>query len=194
MTASEAFLADIVANPADDGLRLIYADWLEDNGQTDRAEFIRVQIERVRIRNLHPPADDEDRRIIRGFALYKRELELLPRMTGSAWLLACTDIWYTRGFVYRVRLKCQDWLEHGVILVRQHPLERVELEIEPIEDSDSVNGYLFQWSEIPDLPPNCLPEWLWEEIAVTYGSSFETPEDAKGALSATCLEWARRQP
>ncbi len=31
-------------NPDDDAPRLIYADWLEENGKPDRAEFIRVQI------------------------------------------------------------------------------------------------------------------------------------------------------
>ncbi len=40
-----AFLADIIANPADDALRLIYADWLEEQGEGARAEFVRVQIE-----------------------------------------------------------------------------------------------------------------------------------------------------
>ncbi len=40
-----ALLAAIIANPDDDQPRLAYADWLEENGQTERAEFIRVQIE-----------------------------------------------------------------------------------------------------------------------------------------------------
>jgi uncharacterized protein (TIGR02996 family) len=35
----EAFLQAIRANPADDGARLIYADWLEDNGDPERAEL-----------------------------------------------------------------------------------------------------------------------------------------------------------
>jgi uncharacterized protein (TIGR02996 family) len=40
----QAFLADIIENPQDDDIRLIYADWLEEHGDLDRAEFIRVQI------------------------------------------------------------------------------------------------------------------------------------------------------
>lgn len=39
-----ALLAAILADPADDTVRLVYADWLEENGQTARAEFVRVQI------------------------------------------------------------------------------------------------------------------------------------------------------
>ena len=45
MTPDDAFLADIFANPDDDGLRLIYADWLDEHGwRPERAEFIRVQV------------------------------------------------------------------------------------------------------------------------------------------------------
>jgi uncharacterized protein (TIGR02996 family) len=45
MTPDEAFLADIIAHPDDDTPRLIYADWLDEHGQPERAEFIRTQIE-----------------------------------------------------------------------------------------------------------------------------------------------------
>jgi len=41
----EGLLRDIRANRADDGPRLIMADWLEDNGDAVRAEFIRAQVE-----------------------------------------------------------------------------------------------------------------------------------------------------
>lgn len=43
-----ALLRAILEAPADDAPRLVYADWLEENGQTERAEFIRTQIELVR--------------------------------------------------------------------------------------------------------------------------------------------------
>ena len=36
-THEEAFLQDIVANPDDDAPRLIYADWLEEHGEAERA-------------------------------------------------------------------------------------------------------------------------------------------------------------
>jgi uncharacterized protein (TIGR02996 family) len=38
------FLAAIAANPDDDAPRLAHADWLEQNGDADRAEFIRLHI------------------------------------------------------------------------------------------------------------------------------------------------------
>jgi uncharacterized protein (TIGR02996 family) len=36
-------LRGIVENLDDDGPRLVYADWLDDHGDPERAEFIRVQ-------------------------------------------------------------------------------------------------------------------------------------------------------
>ena len=39
-----AFLRTILADPDDDAPRLIYADWLDENGDSDRAEFIRLQV------------------------------------------------------------------------------------------------------------------------------------------------------
>ncbi|HLW65058.1 MAG TPA: TIGR02996 domain-containing protein [Gemmataceae bacterium] len=45
---SDAFLKTIRENPDDDAPRLVYADWLDENGQPDRAEFIRLQIENAK--------------------------------------------------------------------------------------------------------------------------------------------------
>src|SRR3954451_19969395 len=56
MTDEAGFLRAVVADPADDAPRLVYADWLDDHGQPERAEFIRVQCELART-----PADDPRR-------------------------------------------------------------------------------------------------------------------------------------
>lgn len=44
MTDQDALLAAIIANPADDGPRLIYADWLRENGEEERGLAICAQI------------------------------------------------------------------------------------------------------------------------------------------------------
>jgi uncharacterized protein (TIGR02996 family) len=62
MSDAAALLAAIRASPADDAPRLVYADWLDEHGQPQRAEFIRVQCELAR-------ADST--------ALRRREAELL---------------------------------------------------------------------------------------------------------------------
>lgn len=45
MTDGERLLRRILENPADDATRLVYADYLEENGEAERAEFIRLQVE-----------------------------------------------------------------------------------------------------------------------------------------------------
>ena len=55
MTSDErAFLDAICEQPHDDTARLVYADWLTENGRADRAEFIRGEIELPRT----PPDTD----------------------------------------------------------------------------------------------------------------------------------------
>ena len=40
----DAFMTAILSEPQDDTVRLVFADWLDENGDRDRAEFIRLQI------------------------------------------------------------------------------------------------------------------------------------------------------
>ncbi len=50
MTRDEAaLLRAVVAAPDDDTPRLVFADWLDEHGQPDRAEFIRLQCELARL-------------------------------------------------------------------------------------------------------------------------------------------------
>src|SRR5262249_488094 len=44
MTDGDALLQTIIDNPDDDAPRLVYADWIEEHGEPERAEFIRVQV------------------------------------------------------------------------------------------------------------------------------------------------------
>jgi uncharacterized protein (TIGR02996 family) len=70
-----ALLAACRARPADDLPRLVLADWLDENGDPDRAEFVRVQVELS-----HPTADAKRTAELRG-----RESKLLGEGT-SRWL------------------------------------------------------------------------------------------------------------
>jgi uncharacterized protein (TIGR02996 family) len=73
-----AFLGDIKEHPQEDGLRLIFADWLEEHGDPSdqpRAELIRCQIEFSR---LSPEAPDR--------AVHGRRARALQQKHGKAWL------------------------------------------------------------------------------------------------------------
>jgi uncharacterized protein (TIGR02996 family) len=69
----EALLAAIREAPDDDEPRRVYADWLEEHGQPERAEFIRIQLERWSL----PEADP------RHAELARREASLLRRHAGT---------------------------------------------------------------------------------------------------------------
>ncbi|MGF1582297.1 MAG: TIGR02996 domain-containing protein [Gemmataceae bacterium] len=60
---------NILDNPHDDAPRLIYADWLEENDENDRAEFIRTQI----------ALEDENLSTVDRQTLAQRETELLEK-------------------------------------------------------------------------------------------------------------------
>jgi RNA polymerase sigma factor (sigma-70 family) len=49
MTHRDAFLQAIHQDPEDNTHRLVLADWLDENGQSERAEFIRTQVELARL-------------------------------------------------------------------------------------------------------------------------------------------------
>jgi uncharacterized protein (TIGR02996 family) len=64
-----AFLQATLSAPDDDTPRLVYADWLEEHGRSERAAFIRLQCELARL------TDDDPRR---------PELEAMGRQLLSA--------------------------------------------------------------------------------------------------------------
>src|SRR5262249_50235877 len=48
MTDLNDLLQAVLDAPGDDAPRLVYADWLEEHGQTERAQLIRLQVEKAR--------------------------------------------------------------------------------------------------------------------------------------------------
>src|SRR5688500_1981869 len=68
MNDGQALLDAVCETPDDDTPRLVYADWLEENGEADRAEFIRGQIELLRL-------GPDDRARLPALAARTQELE-----------------------------------------------------------------------------------------------------------------------
>ena len=89
----EALFRAICELPAEDTPRLVYADWLEENGQHERAEFIRLQCEAL----AGPHATLADRRtraskLQRAFG--DRWFNELPPLPGVEW-----GTLFVRGFI-----------------------------------------------------------------------------------------------
>jgi uncharacterized protein (TIGR02996 family) len=91
----EAFLRAIFDAPDDDTPRLVYADFLEENGEAQRAEFIRVQCQRRRLLSL--PAGDHALAGLRG--LLPRENELQRQLAEANPDAFDYPAKYERGFV-----------------------------------------------------------------------------------------------
>ncbi|VTS01326.1 leucine-rich repeat-containing protein typical subtype : Leucine-rich repeat-containing protein typical subtype OS=Herpetosiphon aurantiacus (strain ATCC 23779 / DSM 785) GN=Haur_4051 PE=4 SV=1: LRR_6: LRR_6: LRR_6: LRR_6: LRR_6: LRR_6 [Gemmata massiliana] len=88
-----SFINAILADPADDTVRLTFADWLDEHEQPDRAEFIRIQVKLARALEDDPSCKD----------LRSRENELLA-IHKTMWLgekveVAPPSCWeFRRGF------------------------------------------------------------------------------------------------
>src|SRR5579871_4647268 len=63
MTDELAFLAAIKEDPDNDLPRLIFADWLDENRQPERAELIRVQVEWARLGEEAPEEVERHRQL-----------------------------------------------------------------------------------------------------------------------------------
>jgi len=129
MSIAEALLAAIREAPEDDLPRLAYADWLEENGDPQRAEFIHVQIERANL----PDGDERDA------GLAGRERDLLRAGRGQ-WLRGLPEIggieWgeFSRGFVGSVRAESVDAFEKAEAAIRATiPLSGLCVNVKPHE-------------------------------------------------------------
>src|SRR5262249_42576320 len=133
------FLQAIAEAPGDDAPRLVYADWLEDRGADDRAEFIRLQCELAKM------DEDDPRRP----GLAGRQRVLLAKH-GKAWTEAAIGggelpgAWkafriglaFRRGFLEAwALLSARDFLHHAQELFERLPLRRLLLDGGPEDEA-----------------------------------------------------------
>jgi len=128
MSDEHALLAAIRANPDEDTPRLMYADWLDEQGgesNTDRAEYIRLEIEFARTfpEKRWSKAKDEARKRARQlFAKHYRNW--FPELYGRKKILrggrAYLDI--ARGFPSRLLCESAKLLDVG----KRLPITKVE--------------------------------------------------------------------
>lgn len=127
MSDEDALLNAIAAHPEEDTPRLMYADWLDENGQPLRAEFIRVQIDVSRIEQL--PRIELNPYV----NLFKRNQELIENhrteLLGSLRRLpADAGIEFHRGFAWEVTLSAFHFNQRRDTLAAARPRPRVTVE------------------------------------------------------------------
>jgi uncharacterized protein (TIGR02996 family) len=167
MTPREAFVQAIRDAPDDDTLRLVFADWLEENGEAARAEFIRVQIALAR-----PSLNDE----FGQGPLRDRENELMEALIPE-WLSAlgidAAQCGGSRGFIEELSLGVGEFLRRGEHLLRAEPI-RV-LRVRPAQPEVAslrellASPAIHQLSEL-DLSGHCQSlEWPGVRAAAAVG-------------------------
>jgi uncharacterized protein (TIGR02996 family) len=165
MTESELLRA-IAADLYDDAPRLVYADWLEERGETARAELIRVQCE------LEPHRHRYE--LDHVAALHARERELLREQHEEhelpeelrAWELGAKLSW-ARGFADTASMTARAFLGRGSRLRELHPTLRrlVLFRVQGQGEALAACPWLEGW---PELELAC---WYSDKDASAIASS-----------------------
>lgn len=97
----EALFRALCEQPLDDTPRLVYADWLDENGRPERAEFIRLQCERWNLCPAYPTVAEARTRASELLRRHRAEWDAeLPDLAGVEWWCEI----YARGFVDKAQV------------------------------------------------------------------------------------------
>ena len=147
----QAFLEAILTSPEDDTQRLVFADWLEEQGETAYPEFIRLQCEAAALRKQPgwtPSAtemaqydgdtlrnlfelNNHDRE--RKIGAAKRRANELFGKHGTDWLadfygpFAGISAKMERGFVGSITCRAAEWFTNADAITAAHPIRTVRL-------------------------------------------------------------------
>jgi uncharacterized protein (TIGR02996 family) len=128
MAAGEALLQAILAAPKDDAPRLVYADWLEEHGDAERAEFIRGQ---CRLAGMKPWAEGSTELDVRCRELARRHPDwlgwLAPFTERGAQFFGWEPSPFHRGFPARLTLRPNELVTHHDRLFAAAPIRGVTL-------------------------------------------------------------------
>lgn len=199
-------LQAVLDHPEADGPRLLYANCVQDHGEPERAEFIRVQVELADTIAAGGPhakcryscGTSECRRP----TLERRANHLM----GPGGIVCARCNWHApldhddssrwefhRGFLHTVRCPTALWLQHRVELVTRHPLDRVELtDREPLHDE----RYMAKWQwrvwghpQSAWAKSDLAEDWVGEHSPLY--SDHATREEANAWLSRALIARAK---
>lgn len=203
-----ALLRAILEDPTDDAVRLVYADWLDEQGQSERAEYIRVALRLYHYRTLEIEGVTWDE-------LFTRAETLLARHQFAWRNDSCSGLpwgnWvseFHRGFVCEVRLTLTDFMRHAQALFAHHPIERVVLtDREPSPYVGPMTCYSWRTSRgspftgddshpvVPEPIYDLLDGGWWLDPRPSHREwyAYPTSDDARAAISRACVVCGRQQ-
>lgn len=155
----EPFLGAISDNLDDDTPRLVFADWLQENGDEARAEFIRIQCELYRVHERWENPDvrmkvftpeqskaSERQRELR-IDNHERWVGALPAWSsGSTWA-------FRRGFAYFFAPTARQWIKDG-----DHVRGLTAVEMLTLKRTEKLGKQLFNAPATVGLREFCLPD------------------------------------
>lgn len=179
MNDEAALLAAILANRADDTPRLVYADWCDENGHPERAEFIRVQVELERQRltfgvstptNAFKVLDRRSSELIGAWCNVWFRFDERPFCWNKAFGRdesscgpLCVFPTVSRGFVSHITCSWSDWHTHADAITASQPIERVKLTTNPPPRHGIAEMYLkARWPRIEFELPQAAPQ-VWPD-------------------------------
>ena len=173
--SGRAILADILAHPDEDWLRLVYADWLEENGQSRRAEFLR-KWSGVSTVEKNEKSD--------------RPYYIDHLMGISSGACQAIRLWAIKdGFLTEVTISEADWLSHGPEIARNHPLQRVTLMGK--RPRHTGDGLRWHWLWSKKITEQVY--YIVRDLIIESPVGWATPNEALDALSMRAIAWARSQ-
>src|SRR5262245_38221102 len=125
MSEGVALFRAVCEHPEDDGVRLVYADWLTEHGDEARAQLMRAQVRLALLDEDEPERDSQEEQV--DALLRENQLRWqaeLPQLAGIDWSPAT----FRRGFVDEVRATSVKALAREAQQVRRAvPLRRLRL-------------------------------------------------------------------
>jgi uncharacterized protein (TIGR02996 family) len=125
----DALLAAICARPDEDTPRLAFADWCDEHGHPERAEFIRLQFQTEQHAENTPERIDIDERA--AALLGQNRAAWIARVPNWAldpeWPPEVRD--FRRGFLHQIAAKAEDLLAHSDDLFTAAPVRKAEVRV-----------------------------------------------------------------
>jgi uncharacterized protein (TIGR02996 family) len=169
LTEQEQLIRAVLLNPADDTVRLAYADWLQENGQPDHAEFIRVQVELdafkgdwgERERQFYRREKKLKDQYLINYNGWAKELKPAPFRDSQIITAELYSSFIERGFLNEIRLPLQAFFDYAKDLFSHHPITKVVLTDYQVRYNDVVcPNFLYLTERVLDALPTHYVELI----------------------------------
>ena len=155
MSDGDALLRAILLNPAEDTPRLVYADWLQENGGDEYAEFIRGSVEiaviaranRAGLGTIDSDVRQEDlfyREAVLSRTVYPRHVHPVFNWLTSVGIDYGSCVFNRGDFLAEISCTLATFMEHAKALFSAHPIERVTLTDRLALGDDLLDGGLYR--------------------------------------------------